>query len=380
MREAKSNLKPNTASQSKATSVPLPPPVAKKRDSLRIVPLTSVPTKSEENPTDLFESPEKVFQQLASLPPGQIDESPLILTDVEDDEQQPRPLVSRQQGIETLREAAEHKSPQNHRTGSNMPPDLAEALAELAGPSSSRSVADSTNGKTHVSIQYPPLATPGKPWFFVRILIFTSTLAGAFAAGLFADKLRSFDVPKPSNLNRVAEKNSEDAEQVVLKQSIPAPPAENQTIETISGRITYMDNAGAEKPDANALAMLLPTVNASSLKLDSAPLRDLQQTPGRMAVESALSVLGAAVVRADDDGQFKLPRRVNDPVVLIVVSRHASRPESETTPDEVSAAMASWLTSPSQLIGRLAAQTHPLSAVAKDTLVPPFKITFHSSK
>ena len=115
---------------------------------------------------------------------------------------------------------------------------------------------------------------------------------------------------------------------------------------------------------------------AGSLQLDAAPLRDLEQTPAKMAIETALSVLGATVVRADEDGQFKLPRRVTDAATLIIISRHAARPDGESVSAEAQAALSTWLTSPTQLLGRLSVQTQPLSAVAKDSLVPPVKIHF----
>lgn len=151
-------------------------------------------------------------------------------------------------------------------------------------------------------------------------------------------------------------------------------------VETISGRVTYTGSDGKEKPDASALALLLPTTNSSNLKLDAGPLRDLEQTPARMAIETALGVLGATVVRADEDGQFKLPRRLTDPATLIIISRHAARPDGESVSAEAQSALSMWLTSPTQLPGRLAVQTQPLSAVAKDTLVPPFKIHFAPGK
>lgn len=357
-------------------------PASRKRDSLRIVPITTQHGTAENAPeATLLESPERVFEQLANLPPVPVDDSPLILTDVEpvEDEMPAEPAAANLRTAERTRiTSADRLGPKKRRDEFSMAPELTDALAELAGSASSTFGQASSQGvpekRAHLEDSLRRRSGPGPVVTFALVIV-------AFAAGWLADRffIARGTSSESNELARKTDEPTDGTQQVVLKHAMTPAQGDASAVETISGRVTYTGSDGKEKPDASALALLLPTTNSSSLKLDAGPLRDLEQTPARMAIETALNVLGATAVRADDDGQFKLPRRLTDPATLIIISRHSARPEGESASAEALAALSMWLTSPTLLSGRLAVQTHPLSAVAKDTLVPPIKIHFAPS-
>jgi hypothetical protein len=374
--------------RAKSAPEPQPVPVSRKRDSLRIVPIKTQTGKTPFNTAtnapegSLFESPERVFEQLANLPPVPLDDAPLILTDVEPDGDDPPPeslSVSHPTQERTRAASGDRREPKNRRDGSGMAPELTDAFAELAGSAPSPNNPSSTGGNREKRTLNE--GSSGRSSGLGTIATIAMLIV-AFAGGLLAERylLKDQALADAADLAKKTDASGDATEQVVLKQAITPASGDAQAIETISGRVTYTGSDGGEKPDSSALALLLPVNNSSNLKLDATPLRDLQQTPARMAIETALSVLGATVVRADEDGQFKLPRKSTDPATLVIISRHAARPEGQSVPAEIQAALSMWLTSPAQLLGRLAVQTQPLSAVAKDSLVPPVKILFAPGK
>jgi hypothetical protein len=188
----------------------------------------------------------------------------------------------------------------------------------------------------------------------------------AFGVGIFVG--RSFVAAPPQKDRPVGDTVIGDpSEAVAAVEKIP----EN----AVTGRVMYADEAGAMKPDAGALVMLVPAENTAGLKLDARPLRDLQASDAKLAVEAAINVLKGSITRAAADGTFAMERRYSGAVTMLVISRHASRPESE--PVEVTAAktLAAWFESPSQLTGRLQVQQQSLPA-AEQMDKGPVEVTF----
>lgn len=148
-----------------------------------------------------------------------------------------------------------------------------------------------------------------------------------------------------------------------------------ESAQSLSGKVMYLEGNAEPKADSGAFVLLVPSSNAAGLRLDAGPLRDLQPSAAKTAIEAALSVLNASVSRADNDGLFTLERRHGGPTKLIVISRHASRPESEPVSPAAAKTLAEWFDSPTQLIGRLRVQQRTVP-VLDDSHVAPIEITF----
>jgi len=345
------------------------PPLARKEEHLRIVPIKSQPHQNLQatgEPT-LFESPERMFEQLANLPPSGQNEEPLILTDP-DSTAQKAPVMDVIAPIS--------KRVPARRSFADFGDEHIDALAELAAsvttPGSASTVDSNREQMSTSDSDKRGKVTVAK---FAGLLgISAASFIGGFATGIYRN---------PANSEISAVRQMEPNEQTVLKQMIDSAPSsvsEHPPIELITGRVTFLDESGTENPDSNALILLLPARKDTNLKLDARPLRDLTRTPGRSAVEAALETLGASMIRTDETGQFKMPRRTSGPASLIIVSRHAVRNVADAANDEVLTDISKWFENPSQVIGRLAAQHRPLSEVASETIVPPLVINFALQK
>ncbi len=352
-------------------SVPLATPVARKRENLRIVPIKTEQGQNRGNEAEpsLFESPERVFEQLANLPPVVHNDSPSILHDdhasSDSDEDDP------------MEESTSFSSgPQIRISGSAISPDHTDALAELAASvTPGRSPVDSNHDWNRSSSNDHP---PRRSWSLVKLTGLLMAVVLSFVGGLATGIYK-----RPGSQVVASADKAEPSEQTVLKQAIePTGPAnpDPEAVELITGRITFIDDNGAEKPDSNALVLLLPSKKETDLKLDAGPLRDLTNTPGRTAIEAALTTLGASVIRSDEAGEFKMPRRTSGAATLVVISRHLAAKDADTGNRDALTSMSSWLENPSAVIGRLACQIRPLSEVANGTIVPPLAIQFDPKK
>ncbi len=117
----------------------------------------------------------------------------------------------------------------------------------------------------------------------------------------------------------------------------------------LSGHVLYALSPGESLPDEGAVVMALPVDDRPDVKLAARGLRpdddDLDET------HDALRAAGGEVARSDAGGQFQLvvPRPGN--YRLLVVSRHATRPDA--TLDTADAKeLAKYLAEPGDLIGQ----------------------------
>lgn len=353
---------------------PLTPPVARKRENLRIVPIKTEQGQSRGNEAEqsLFESPERVFEQLANLPPVVHNDSPSILNDdhatSDSDEDFP--------DEESTSSSSHSSQPQTRNLGSAISPEHTDALAELAAsvPSEGSSVVSKNDWSRSSSDDHPTR----RSWSWVKFAGLLVAVVLSFVGGLATGIYK-----RPGSQVVASADKAEPSEQTVLKQAIePTGPAnpDPEAVELITGRITFLDNNGAEKPDSNALVLLLPSKKETDLKLDAGPLRDLTSTPGRTAIEAALATLGASVIRSDEAGEFKIPRRTSGAATLVVISRHLAAKDADAGNRDALTSMSTWLENPSAVIGRLACQIRPLSEVANGTIVPPIAIQFDPKK
>ena len=308
------------------------------RDSMRIVPLSAGSESAEER-----------VRELAEILPVEATGS-IIVRELRD----PETFDERKAVDEDQQRFSGESSPV--AAFPNRPADLQSALRELADQHSEPNSSES-------SAKVAPSHRPNNNrWLLGSALAVLAAFGVGFLVG------RSFVAAPPQKDRPVGDTVIGDpSEAVAAVEKIP----EN----AVTGRVMYADEAGAMKPDAGALVMLVPAENTAGLKLDARPLRDLQASDAKLAVEAAINVLKGSITRAAADGTFAMERRYSGPVTMLVISRHASRPESELVEVTAAKTLAAWFESPSQLTGRLQVQQQSLPA-AEQMHDVPVEVTF----
>ncbi|MFO0976117.1 MAG: hypothetical protein U0996_06935 [Planctomycetaceae bacterium] len=124
----------------------------------------------------------------------------------------------------------------------------------------------------------------------------------------------------------------------------------------LTGTVKYKNAAGEIVADSDALLLLVPSKNATTLRLDGRPLREDPQSPARLSIEAALSILEVSVSRVGADGTFVLPQKHRQSQRLVVISRHKSRPDGESVPGDAQQTLSEWFESTAHLVGRLSAK------------------------
>lgn len=309
---------------------------------MRIVPLYAATPASRTKPV------EETARGLAEIPFDE-DSAPLIIPELSDPE-----IIEEPATTEELMTADRATIRSGSETAFDLPNHLSAALEELTEFAPRTAVSE---------YQLETRQSGARMW----IALFVVTAITSFVAGSFFAR-----APGSSKANSTSATNENSPENPLA----PAINNEVGPVQSISGTITFADGSGASKPDSEALILLLPTANASGLKLDARPLRDLRKSTSKEAVEAALRVLGATITRAADDGTFSIERRHSGAVKLIVVSRHSSRPASEAVPPPVATSLAEWFESPSHLTGRLSVQEEVLPAAKEGASGPPVEIAF----
>ena len=309
------------------------------RDSIRIVPLSPGTPTSEES-----------LRHLAELTPMETT-APLIVPELLD----PETSDERVDQNEVRQHSSDAALP--IMASNSRPAELAWALQELAEQNPEVALAKA-------EAIHRPKSTG---WLIGSTL----AIVAAFVVGIFVGRSfigRSFGtVPQKKMTSDSIRVGQPDVSEQVSVKKIPE--------RSVTGRVMYADGAGAMKPDSMAFVLLVPAENKSGLKLDARPLRELQATDAKLAVEAAMNVLKGSFTRVAEDGTFALERRHSGPVKLIVISRHASRPDSEAVESPAANTMAAWFESPSQLTGRLQVQEKAFPAAKKDNGAP-VEVTF----
>ncbi len=307
---------------------------------MRIVPMS---------PASRAETLGEICHSQADLPPEE-DSTPLIIPELFDTEITDH--RGRQENPGRFPSAAVAS---RSETAFDLPDHLANALQDLAGhvPATSAQAGNQT-------------ASGSSP---ARLL---KTLAGMAAFVSFLLGYLTARIQGTSQADMVPTTNQPPSANLIL----PAVENKSGAIQTISGSISLSDNGRGAGPDAGALILLLPSPNTSGLRLDARPLRNIETSPAKEAVEVALRVLGATLTRAAEDGSFSLERPHAGPATLIVISRHASRPESESVPPAIAAVLAEWFESPSHLTGRLSVKEKRLPAAGAGESDTSLEIVF----
>ena len=309
----------------------------KGKDSIRIVPLSLTAPG-----TSAGASPEDVLRELAALPPAE-DFAPQMIPELVEPELLDDPVAST--AVATLPTVPPVTST-SPKPAFDLPDHLSSALAELAG----------TVAPTAALPNIPVTRRPSLMlWSVVTVALVICGAAAGFWWG------RSGVIGRPESASSAAKNASTPAGGDAAQPAVIALPG---TLTPVSGVVRYTDGSGELKPDAGALILLLPAANASGLRLDVRPLREGHSGPAKVAVESALAVLGATLTRAAEDGAFSVPRRHSGEMRLLVISRHASRPDSEPVAPELLERLAQWFDSPTHITGRLSVKQADVSAVS----------------
>lgn len=117
----------------------------------------------------------------------------------------------------------------------------------------------------------------------------------------------------------------------------------------LEGSLIYSDAPGHYAPDADSLVLALPVDKQPSQKLSS---DGIAATDGDNAeTAEAVRELGGALLHADSDGEFQLVVPRSGDYHLLLVSRHAKRPEGESIEAAALNELAAYFANPSKLIG-----------------------------
>ena len=143
----------------------------------------------------------------------------------------------------------------------------------------------------------------------------------------------------------------------------------------VSGRITWRNSESAELPDAAALVLLLPSQHPGAMKLDGTSLREVQKNTDQQAIAAALLQFGGSFTRAETDGHFRLPRRSESEMQLIVVSRHRSRQDEEKLLPAIHEILNRYFVSPVPFTGRLMVVHQTIEAVPQNSTLRDLTIS-----
>ena len=309
----------------------------KGKDSIRIVPLSLTASGS----TSSGALPEDVLRELADLPPAE-DWAPQIIPELVEPELLDEPVALSAVPNPPAVPPVKSTSP---KSVFELPDHLSSALAELADTAAPTAA-------------LPNLPATRRPGLMLWSVLTVALVISGTAAGFLWGRSRANHGPEADASAGTVESKKAPGNAVQPVES--APPG---TLPPVSGVVRYTDGSGELKPDIGALILLLPGANASGLRLDARALRDDQSGPAKVAVEAALEVLGVTTTRAADDGSFSILRQQSGEMKLVVISRHASRPDSEPVAATLIEQLAQWFDSPTHITGRLSVKQQDVAAV-----------------
>ncbi len=235
-------------------------------------------------------------------------------------------------------------------------PDLTSALRELATVAPA---APQSQGKQ----SEPTAALQPRKGFSCAPLFLLMFVLPAFAAGfLLGTFWRSSDHPDAAKA---------DPKSIVApapEVAIQKPAASERQLK---GVVRFVNDSGNSAADTGAIVLLLPTENATTLRLDARPLRESADSKARKAIEAALETLGGSVHQADQAGTWTANVPSNVALTMIVVSRHRSRTDSQPVPPEILESLSRWFESPLHITGRLAVKQSPVPPGSGSDNLPP---------
>lgn len=216
-----------------------------------------------------------------------------------------------------------------------------QELASLTAPESNRPVSDDLLTEMQ-QVSHP--STSPLLGMFGGVLLLLLGIAGGWWMG------RS---TTPVNQALGGDKQSVVAGKAIMDADEPhRKNAEN----IISGNVKYVETTGTFEPDTGALVVLLPSEHDGDFRLHAKAFRKPPGDLDRLATLAALEAVGGVVAVVDDSGNFQLSTDGKDGCVLVVVSRHRTRPTDVPIPESAATILEKWFDSTSHICGKLAVQ------------------------
>lgn len=135
-----------------------------------------------------------------------------------------------------------------------------------------------------------------------------------------------------------------------------APAAVVDTQPAITGRVTYVSEAGDTRPDDGSHIIALPKARGGTVKLDVAGFMVGSGGVDFQVAVAALNALGGDLVTADENGDYAIHLDEAGEYQLLVISRHQSRPWQVGVESDVQLLLDRFFIRPSTLLGQLAYQ------------------------
>ncbi len=187
-----------------------------------------------------------------------------------------------------------------------------------------------------------PSASPLLIFFGSALLVLLGT-AGGWWLG------RSGDLNQPSEIT-----NKEPDVEIIDETNAIVAAAPDRIRQ--AGTVTYHDTSGTPRPDDGALVLLLPAVHEGSFRLHAKAFTKPAGDLDRMATLAALSAVGGAAVVSDEGGHYEFAAESLEGKIVVVVSRHQTRPADVPIPEDIAGLLTRWFDSTNHICGQLAIQ------------------------
>jgi len=183
-----------------------------------------------------------------------------------------------------------------------------------------------------------------------RILSAVAGIVLLCAGGLY---LMNRSVPEVASAGEDASDVSEDLPAAAIAIDETSEPA-------VTGRVTYVSEAGDTRPDDGAKVIALPTQRGGTVKLDVAGFLVGSSDVDASVAEASLRALGGDVVTTGGEGEYSLSLPQAGAYELLVISRHQSRPWEVGVESDVQELLDRFFIRPSTLLGQLAYEVQSL--------------------
>jgi hypothetical protein len=241
-----------------------------------------------------------------------------------------------------------HRMPRKRRT----PSGLANATVE---------------GRRDITKGAGPIALPGTPARRMSLSRCWPRWTQLAAAFLLVAAGSGLTIAVDRWIGPSTEGNTADAASVSLSASPAAPPQPEESGAAVTGRVTYLSEAGDTRPDNGARILALPESRKGTVKLDVAgALVGSEEVDSRVAA-AALRAMGGDLAATDENGRFAIYLKTPGDYQLVVISRHQSRPWEVGVDDDVLELLETYFIRPSTLLGQLAYKVQPFQYRGRGT-------------
>ncbi|MEZ6146353.1 MAG: hypothetical protein R3B91_13255 [Planctomycetaceae bacterium] len=208
--------------------------------------------------------------------------------------------------------------------------EVLSSLADLAGRSTS-----STSSRIEQNNQWKLLV----PVLGFLLLL---TIAVMMRSGFGPD---ASSIPVTDDSQDTRESEPEDQQPANLPNDVSVP--------AITGRVTYISDAGDSRPDSGAIAILLPFPRKGQFKLDEAGFLSGAAQIDADAATAALQALGGDASIADQDGKFELHVTTAGDYRMLVISHHQKTNTRSALATKVQETLSGYFLRPAILLGQL---------------------------